>query len=114
MAACALRFDPGVEAAVQATYGVNILTDEFTPRRLMVLLKYMPAGTMPWEESAAAWSQESHLLADVIDNLRELTWVTVSLWARSHKPHPPPLPRPGKQRKRLRLSQLGDYLQQED
>lgn len=92
--AAASRFDPEVEAALLARYGVDSLSREVTPRRIVVLLRHLPGGYL---SGAASWSVEDHLLATVADALHSLLWVTVTVnSAKGRKPPKiKPIPRPG-------------------
>lgn len=111
IAASAARFDPDVEAAMLAVYGIDTLAPGLTPRRLKVLLDRLPPGAAPTLESPMAWSAEAHLLASVLDAIRELTWVQVAK-ASKRRPKPPrPTQRPGPRRKiRVSARDLADAL----
>lgn len=91
------RFDPVVEAAVLATYGVDTLTDTLTPRRMAVLLRGLPAGSVQqWTDQAAAWSVEAHLLATLVDAVQWNTWVLMRVNSKQKPKEPKPTPRPGR------------------
>ena len=63
MGTAAAAFDPRVEAAVLARYGVDPHT--CTLRRLRVLIAALPPGYWPERQHDGAWSVEAHLLAAV-------------------------------------------------
>lgn len=96
--AAAARFDPEVEAALLARYGLDPLDLAVTPRRLWNLLKHLPAGYTA--AGSGAWSIESHLTASVIDAINQLLWVTVKINSRKGTtvPKPDPVQRPGQER----------------
>ena len=95
--ACAARFDPDVEAAFLAHYGVDVLHDAPTPRRIHSLLSRLPAGAWPGRESNASWSAEAHLLAAVLDGVNNLNWLTATVNSKKGRgpKRPKPTPRPG-------------------
>lgn len=96
MRVAAARFDPRVEAALFARYGVDVLdTQSVSLRRLRWLLELLPPGFWQDQESDASWSQESHLLACVVDALRGLQWQNANRGSKHPDPQPPPFPRPG-------------------
>lgn len=75
IAAYAAKFDPAVEAAFRATYGIDTLTDPtLTPRRMRVLLSHLPLGALQGQDSEQAWSSETHMLATAVDALLVLNW----------------------------------------
>lgn len=89
-------FDPDVEATLLRVYGVD--PQEATLRRVWVLLTRLPLGAWQKEQGAASWTQESYLLASVIDAVNQLAWVTVAANSKT-KPKPPkPVPRPGQRK----------------
>lgn len=112
MAACAARFDPAVEAAMLAQFGVDTLEAPGpTPRRMHHLLGALPAGAFPNVDHPAAWSQETHMLANVVDALQTLTWVEVAKASKRAPKRPKPIPRPGKrQRQKVTAMGLADAL----
>jgi len=85
-----------VESALLATYGVDVLDPAVTLRRIWLLLRRLPPGAWPDADEATSWSVEAYLLANVLDAVADLTWVTVAANSK-HKPQrPKPIPRPGK------------------
>lgn len=98
MSVVAARDDPDVEAALLHHYGVR--TRDVTLRELRVLVERLPPGAWPDYESPHSWSQESHLLAALIDAVQTLTWATVNMHVeraqRTRMPDPIPRPRPKK------------------
>lgn len=101
--ACAARFDPAVEAAFLAVYGIDTLAPGLSPRRTLVLLRNMPSGALEsWTDTPASWSMEAHLLASLIDSVNWLTWMTARVNSK-HKPkEPKPVPRPGDRKPKAR------------
>lgn len=74
-----------------ATYGVDVLDPNVTPRRLAVLLDRLPPyARRPGQQ----WSIESELLAALIDHVANLTWVTLRAAGAKNARRPRPLPRP--------------------
>lgn len=112
MAACAARFDPAVEAAMLATFGVDTLADPGpSPRRMHHLLQALPSGAFPGVDHPAAWSTEAHLLAAVVDEVRNLTWVEVAKASKRRPKQPKPMPRPGaRRRQKVTALSLADAL----
>lgn len=101
MAACAVRFDPAVEAVMLRVYGLDTLADTITPRRMIVLLRGLPSGSLEqWPEHPAAWSTEAHLLAHLIDAVQWNTWTLARVHSKSKPKEPKPTPRPGPKPKR--------------
>jgi hypothetical protein len=75
---------------MQAAYGLDVLDPGVSPRRVWALSQRLP----PWARRPGEdWSVESELLALVVDNLADLTWLVSQLGgAKSARPRP--LPRP--------------------
>jgi hypothetical protein len=72
------------------------MRDPPTPRRLAVLVSHLPAGVIAGRDRPDDWSQESHLLAGIVDAVNALTAVTLrGLGARGVRA-PKPTPRPGR------------------
>jgi hypothetical protein len=100
-----------------STYGVDILDPGVSLRRLHVLLTRLPAGAIPTRaDNVAAWTIESHLLANLIDAVNLLTYVTARAYG--NKPDQPrPTWRPGQSRPsrvgRMRWGELGAALSRE-
>ena len=92
--AAAARFDPEVEAALLARYGVDTLDPTVTQRRVFVLLQHLPGEYLlePGE-----WDLDRHLLATLIDAVHNLLWVTVKVNSKKGAtvPRIKPLPRSG-------------------
>jgi hypothetical protein len=102
-AVAAARFDPYVEAALLSAYGVDVLDPATTPRRILTLLRLLPAGTWPDYSdtaNAAVWSTEAHLLASVIDALQWNTWTLARVNSRRKPKEPTPVKRPGAKARR--------------
>ncbi len=98
-------FDPRVEVAVLARYGVDPQT--VTLRRLRVLLLGMPPGYWPDDQSEASWSAEAHLLAAVVDAVQQTTWVVAAANSKRPPKRPKPLRRPGARRSGMSLTDMG-------
>lgn len=96
-----------------ATYGATIpmlRAQGMGLRDVSALVKYLPERSPVWGEldPKLKWSQLEYLVADQIDQLMQLVWVTVSANAdKNHRPpQPKPYPRPGKRQARLRGNAL--------
>lgn len=75
-----------------------------TPRRAAVLALQLPAGSATWGSCGfdAAWSNETHMSATILDVLRGANWQRGQ--GKGNKPNP--IPRPGDEtRKKLKQSQ---------
>lgn len=99
MTASAARFDPAVEAAFQAVYGLDVTTAVLTPRRTMVLLRRLPPGAWTDPDSAASWTIEAHILASLVDAVNHLIWLTQRVNSKKAPKQPKPFPRPGQKTK---------------
>lgn len=68
-----------------------------TPRRAAVLAMQLPAGARVWAAvgSDAAWTAETHMLANVGDVLVGANWQRGG----GEGPKPTPVPRPGDERR---------------
>jgi hypothetical protein len=72
-------------------FGVDVLDQRVTPRRVWVLGNRLP----PWARAGGEeWSGESYLLALVADHLANLTYVTLRAAGDKSASRPRPLPRP--------------------
>ncbi|RJQ79979.1 hypothetical protein D5S17_09420 [Pseudonocardiaceae bacterium YIM PH 21723] len=92
-------------ADFQHHYRINLadLVDPaggMSPRRALALIRQLPpesathtvlAGT----REARGWSTDRHLLAAVVDAVRESTWATIATHSKRRPAPPKPLPRPG-------------------
>lgn len=85
-------FDPDVEEALLRVYGVD--PHGATLRRVGVLLRRLPPGTWQKDEGPASWSREAWMLADVVDALNQVAWLTVAINSKSKPDRPKPYPRP--------------------
>jgi hypothetical protein len=74
-----------------AAYGVDVLDPSVSMRRVHVLLERLPPHA---RRGGEVWSDESELLAVLIDHVAELTWVTASIWSEKKVARPKPVPRP--------------------
>jgi len=79
-------------------YGIDTLDPKVSMRRMFVLLERMPPAARRIGE---VWSDESELLALLIDHVAELTWVTARA-AGSTQPRPQPLRRPPRHHRAIR------------
>lgn len=95
ISAAAARFDPEVEAALLARYGVDTLDPRTSLRRVAVLVRHLPGGYLV--EGPGSWSIEDHLLATIADAVHQLLWVTVTVNSSKNRKPPriKPIPRPG-------------------
>lgn len=55
----------------------------------------LPMGAWPEQEHAASWSVTDYLLANLIDAVRENTWITARVAGGKNIPKPDPHWRPG-------------------
>lgn len=109
MGTAAAVFDPRVEAAVLARYGVDPHT--CTLRRLHVLVTALPPGYWPDPDNAMSWSPEAHLLAGVVDAVNQTTWMVAAVNSKRPPKRPKPMPRPGgRQRRGLSVHDLAGVL----
>ena len=83
-----------------ACYGVDVLAAGLTSRRLWVLLKRLPPHARIGADVEQQWSQESYLLAALIDAVQNLSYITMQVWSKSKIKAPKPLQRPGDRKKR--------------
>lgn len=97
MSVAAARYDPDVEAAMLAHYGVR--TRDVSLRELRVLMHRLPPGVLQDPDRGDVWSDETHMLASVVDAVNDLAYVTLMIAldpeARQRVPKPKPVPRPG-------------------
>lgn len=94
MSACIARFDPDIEAAMRAHYGIDTLKPGISLRRMWVFMQRLPSSLFPAAPGAAPWSLEATLLAGVLDALNRLTWVEVAKAIKNPPKPPAPLERP--------------------
>ena len=74
-----------------AHYRVDVLDRRTSLRRLYVLLRRLPPGAWPDQDSPLSWSVESHLIASVFDALAMLTYVTIrAAGGKAREPQPIP------------------------
>jgi hypothetical protein len=88
-----------------AAYGVDVLDPAVSMRRVHVLLERLPPGA---RRGGELWSDESELLALLIDHVAELTWVTVTAWGGKKVARPKPLPRPKRRAPAARAAEAAD------
>jgi hypothetical protein len=67
-------------------------------RRVGVALEALPMGAWPDRDHSASWSTTDHLLASVLDAIRELTWVVAASMSGKKGERPKPITRPGDRR----------------
>lgn len=101
-AAALLREHGGaVEADLQRYYGLHVgdFPWPLTARRLIVLLKHLPADSATQEALAddltRGWTEERQLLATVVDELRLLQYQRALIAGAKNVRPPDPIPRPG-------------------
>jgi hypothetical protein len=83
-----------------ACYGVDVHAAGLSSRRLWVLLKRLPPYARVGADTEQQWSQESYLLAAVVDAVQNLSYITMQVWSKSKVKPPKPLPRPGDRTKK--------------
>ncbi|MER5350580.1 hypothetical protein ABT093_09640 [Kitasatospora sp. NPDC002551] len=76
-----------------------------TPGRVLDLLAELPPGSRfaaarLGDPSAVGWDAKTHLLADIVEAIHTLTWVTMQVRTRKRLEVPAHLPRPGTARSR--------------
>lgn len=101
------RYDPDVEAAMLAAYGVDVLDPAVTPRRISVLLPRLRPGLWPDADHSASWSTEAHLLAALVDAVQVNTHVFIAANSKRKQRPPKPLPRPGKKERSEGMDKKG-------
>jgi hypothetical protein len=72
-----------------------VLDPAVTPRRIANALAALPAGCWPEPDHPGSWSITDHLLATLIDEVRQLTWLTARVGGSKNAPRPEPIARPG-------------------
>ncbi|MFB7672949.1 hypothetical protein ACFC26_16225 [Kitasatospora purpeofusca] len=75
------------------------------PARVLDLLAELPAGSrftasVLGDRAAVGWDAKTHLLADIVEAIHTLTWVTMQVRTRKRIEEPTRLPRPGTARPR--------------
>jgi hypothetical protein len=76
-----------------AAYGIDSLDPEVSTRRVHVLLERLPPQfRAPGEQ----WSVEAELLAALIDQVAQLTWITLRANGAQSAARPRPIPRPAR------------------
>ena len=74
-----------------AAYGVDTLDPAVTPRRVAVLVRRLP----PWARNPGdQWGTEAHLLANLIDQVAALTYITLKAAGAKNVARPRPVRRP--------------------
>lgn len=74
-----------------ATYGIDTLDPGVSTRRVWVLLERLPPQARRGGEQ---WSVEAELLAGLIDQVANLTWITLQAHGAKGVTRPQPVPRP--------------------
>jgi len=76
-------------------------------------LNRLPPGCWPDPDHPASWSVTDHLLATLVDSVRELTWITASANSKHKIKRPDPVFRPGDRQPRKQawrdLTQIVDH-----
>ena len=81
----------------------NVDPQQATLRRTWSLLQRMPQGEWHKDNGPGSWSNESYLLASVIDAVNQNTWVTVAANSKRRPKQPKPIPRPGQQKAKPKM-----------
>jgi hypothetical protein len=90
-----------IEADLQRYYGLHVgdFPWPLTARRLRVLVKHLPEGCQVHlgllDPAERSWSTDTHMLANVIDELRLNRYVTALAGVAKNFPAPAMFPRPG-------------------
>ena len=87
-----------------AAYGIDTLDPKVSMRRVFVLLERMPP---PARRLGEVWSDESELLALLIDHVADLTWVTATAYG-GKQTRPRPLRRPPQRPRMIRAGPSSD------
>lgn len=110
-----------MEADLQRYYGIDamgLLRGTLSVRKAMVLLAALPADSAfvsaiapeldgdTGGGSERLWSTTDQLLASVLDAVREMSWVLVSVNSKSKVRRPDPLPRPGPRPDKTKVRRL--------
>jgi hypothetical protein len=74
-----------------AAYGVDVLDPAVSTRRVHVLLDRLPPQA---RRGGEMWSTEAELLAQLVDHVAELTWVTLRAHGAKNVAKPRPMARP--------------------
>ena len=103
-------FDPDVEEALLRVYGID--PQKATLRRIWVLLERLPMGSWTKGHGPASWSNEAYLLAQTIDAINQMVWVTVAVNSKRKPKAPKPVYRPGQKGKdkKMKWTDLGQAL----
>jgi hypothetical protein len=80
---------------MMGAYGVDVLAPGVSLRRIWVLWQRLPPSTRARAAVEESWSQESYLLANAVDYLAHLDYVTTSVNSKQHIDMPKPTERPG-------------------
>ena len=121
------EFPEEVEADLQRFYGVDLtsLGADLSWRRLLVLIEHLPPegalntairNATPEEQLAMAagdstrapWSTLEILIASLIDEVRNLSWMYASAHSKSTVQKPDPIRRPGSKRRGRKLMRMSD------
>lgn len=63
-------------------------------RKIDVALKHLPPGYWPDPQHPASWTMTDYLLAQVIDEVRQLAWITAQVNSKRKVERPKPVWRP--------------------
>jgi len=77
-----------------------VLDEHVSLRRVAVALRGLPMGAWPDPDHPASWSVTDHLLANLVDSVRELTWITAQANSKHKVKRPDPVFRPGQRQPR--------------
>jgi hypothetical protein len=91
-----------------AAYGIDTLDPKVSMRRLYVLIERLPPAARRLGE---VWSDESELMALLIDHVADLTWVTARA-AGSRQSRPRPMRRPPRHPQMIRVAVAADRARQ--
>lgn len=92
IAAANAAFDPDVEEALLRVYGID--PHRATLRRVDALVRRLPPGSWQRDQTAAAWTREAWLLADLVDAVNQVAWITAAANSKQPPQRPKPYPRP--------------------
>jgi hypothetical protein len=87
---------------------------DVTLRRVALCLGALPAGEWPEQDHAGSWTVTDYLLASLIDEVRQLTWLTAKANGAKQLERPAPMYRPGtsKAKPQPKKQSWGDFARQ--
>ena len=82
-----------------------------TPRRVWVLIGRLPLGSWVKDQGPGSWTNESYLLASVVDAVNQNSWLLAAVNSKKKPKRPEAFPRPGtKAKKKTSWTDIGKQL----